>query len=54
MTVLRLPSGALWLHSATPIDPQLRAEIDALGRVEHIVAPSAYHDGWGDVYPVEQ
>ena len=43
MTVLRLPSGALWLHSATPIDPQLRAEIDALGRVEHIVAPSAYH-----------
>lgn len=43
MTVLRLPGGGLWLHSAIPISAQLKAEIDALGRVEHIVAPNAYH-----------
>ena len=43
MTVVRLPSSALWLHSAVHIDAELKAEIDALGRVEHIVAPNAYH-----------
>jgi len=43
MTVLKLPAGGLWLHSAIPIDSQLKAEIDALGQVEHIVAPNAYH-----------
>jgi len=43
MTVLRLPSGGLWLHSAIRIDAQLKAEIDALGPVQHIVAPNAYH-----------
>ena len=43
MTVLRLPGGGLWVHSPIRIDAQLKAEIDALGRVEHIVAPNAYH-----------
>ena len=38
MTVIRLPDGGLWLHSPTPLDDGLRAAIDALGPVAHIVA----------------
>ena len=41
MTVVRLGSGALWLHSPTRLAPGLRMEIDALGRVGHLVAPNS-------------
>lgn len=44
MTVVRLSSGGLWLYSANPIDEQLARELDALGPIEHIVAPNNYHD----------
>jgi hypothetical protein len=43
MTVARLPDGDLWVHSPIPIDDALAAEIDALGPVAHVVAPSLYH-----------
>jgi Domain of unknown function (DUF4336) len=43
MTVVRLPSGALLLHSPVAPDEQLRREIDALGPVGHIVASNVYH-----------
>jgi hypothetical protein len=43
MTVVRLGSGALWLHSPTRLAPGLRMEIDALGRVGHLVAPNSAH-----------
>jgi hypothetical protein len=43
MTVVRLGSGALWLHSPTRLAPGLRAEIDALGRIGHLVAPNSAH-----------
>jgi hypothetical protein len=43
MTVVRLPGGGLLLHSPVPIDDALRAELDRLGPVEHIVAPNRYH-----------
>ena len=43
MTVVRLPGRALWLHSPIPVDDALRAEIEALGSVAHIVAPSKTH-----------
>ncbi|MCB1480250.1 MAG: DUF4336 domain-containing protein [Rhodobiaceae bacterium] len=46
MTVIRLPDGGLWLHSPTPLDDGLRAEIDALGPVAHIVAPNRIHYWW--------
>jgi hypothetical protein len=42
-TVVRLPSGGLWVHSPTPLTDGLRADVDALGTVEHIVAPNVYH-----------
>jgi hypothetical protein len=43
MTVVRLPSGGLWVHSPIAPTAALRAEIDALGAVEHVVAPNVFH-----------
>ena len=55
MTVLRLTSGDLILHSPTRISPQLQAEIDGLGSVAHLVAPSYAHwmfmSDWQRAYP---
>ncbi|MCC0016906.1 MAG: DUF4336 domain-containing protein [Rhodobiaceae bacterium] len=46
MTVIRLPGGDLWIHSPTPLDDALKAEIDALGTVAHIIAPNRIHYWW--------
>lgn len=43
MTLARLPCGGLWLHSPVPLGPALRAAVQALGPVRHIVAPSKTH-----------
>lgn len=43
MTIVRLPSGTLWLHSPVRIDAELGARIDALGPVGHIVCPNVFH-----------
>ena len=43
MTVVRLASGGLWIHSAGPMDDALAAEIRNLGRVEYFVAPNLFH-----------
>lgn len=43
MTVVRLASGALWLHSPVPMSAELRSQLAALGRVEFIVAPNKMH-----------
>lgn len=43
MTVLRLNSGKLLLHSPCEIDSALAAELSNLGEVAHIVAPGTYH-----------
>ncbi len=43
MTVVRLGDGGLFMHSPIAIDAELKGEIDALGQVAHIVAPSLYH-----------
>jgi hypothetical protein len=43
MTVIRLPGGALWLHSVVAIDDILGDEIQELGPVRHIVLPNLYH-----------
>ena len=43
MTVVRLSGGGLFLHSPTPLDSELRAELDALGPVRWVVAPSKVH-----------
>jgi hypothetical protein len=55
MTVVRLSAGGLLLHSPVRLAAPLRAELAALGRVEHIVCPNHYHHVYaGDavaVYP---
>jgi len=43
MTVVRLPSGKLWLHSPVEVDVALGGRIDALGPVAHIVCPNVFH-----------
>lgn len=43
MTVVRLSGGGLLLHSPVPVTPELRAEIDVLGPVRHIVCPNLFH-----------
>jgi hypothetical protein len=46
MSIVRLRDGGLWVHSPIPLTPELRASVDALGVVRHIVAPSLYHHMW--------
>jgi len=55
MTVVRLSSGGLFVHSPGPLDPELRALIGELGPVVAVVAPSLFHHlcagEWKDAYP---
>ena len=43
MTVIRLASGAMWLHSPTRFSESLRGEIEAIGPIQHLVAPNVAH-----------
>ncbi|MBI1358933.1 MAG: DUF4336 domain-containing protein [Alphaproteobacteria bacterium] len=43
MTIIRLASGQLILHSPCEITPPLAREISALGPVAHVVAPGNFH-----------
>ncbi|HEX3903806.1 MAG TPA: DUF4336 domain-containing protein [Polyangia bacterium] len=43
MNVVRLGDGALLVHSPTPVDDSLAAEIAALGDVGYVVAPNCFH-----------
>jgi hypothetical protein len=55
MTVVRLAGGELWVHSPIATTPEMRAAVDALGPVRHIVAPSLFHHlyagQWQTAYP---
>lgn len=46
MTVVRLSSGDLWIHSPTPITEQLFTELNGLGRVSALIAPNRLHYWW--------
>ena len=43
MTVLRLSSGDMLMHSPTRFDARLKAEIEAHGPIRHLVAPNIAH-----------
>jgi hypothetical protein len=55
MTVIRLGGGRLLLHSPVALDPELRRQLDALGRVCFAVAPNRLHHlyagGVAQAYP---
>jgi hypothetical protein len=46
MTVIRLASGEIFIHSPTPLTPSLKAEIEAAGKVRFIVGPNRIHYWW--------
>jgi hypothetical protein len=46
MTVVRLPGRELFVHSPTPLTPQLRAEIDAIGTPRFVIGPNRIHYWW--------
>ncbi len=43
MTIIRLESGGLWLHSPVPINDALARAVETLGRVQYLVAPNLFH-----------
>lgn len=53
--VVRLGSGDLWFWSPIDFDPLLKAELDGLGPVRHLVSPNKIHHlflgEWQAVYP---
>ncbi len=53
VTIVRLADG-LFVHSPIPLAP-IRAEVDALGEVRHVVCPNLYHHlyagDWTSAYP---
>ncbi|MGB5809928.1 MAG: DUF4336 domain-containing protein [Polyangiales bacterium] len=55
MTIVRFGDGTLLLHSPIAIDAAMKADIDALGPVAHIVAPNVFHHVYAkpaiDLYP---
>jgi hypothetical protein len=58
MTVVRLPSGDLWLYSPIRPDENLMAEVRRLGPIKHLVSPNTFHHlhiaGWAARYPDAQ
>ena len=42
-TIIQLNDGSLWVHPPVKLSADLKAEVDALGEVKHLVAPSLLH-----------
>ena len=57
-TLIRLRNGRLWVHSPVRLTPELKAQIDPLGEVAYLVAPSLFHHlfvgEWKEAYPQAQ
>lgn len=55
MAVIKLSDGTLFIWSPTALTENLRAEIETLGTVQHIVAPNSLHhlflNDWVTQYP---
>jgi hypothetical protein len=56
MTVVRLASGALWVHSPAPLRPELRWALAEVGDVRFVVPASSMHghlfmEQYRDAYP---
>jgi hypothetical protein len=58
MTVIRLTSGALWLHSPIAFSADLLAELQEIGQVRHLIAPNWLHyahlQDWADALPAAE
>jgi len=53
--IVRLDDGRLWVWSPVRLDAELRAEVDRLGPVAHLVSPNKLHHlylaEWRSAYP---
>jgi hypothetical protein len=53
--VIRLPGEVLWIWSPVALTPTLKAEIEALGAVAHLVSPNKLHhlflQDWKSAFP---
>jgi hypothetical protein len=43
MTVVKLPSGDLWIHSPIDLTNELKKELDNLGPVKYLISPNKIH-----------
>lgn len=50
MTVVKLSSGDLWVHSPVALSDEILKEMGALGALRYFVAPSAFHDMYWEPY----
>lgn len=46
MTLIRLREGALFVHSPTPLSPELEREVKAVGIPRWIISPNRLHYWW--------
>jgi len=55
MVIIRLSDGGLFIASPIRLSSSLRAEVDAVGQVRHIIAPNSLHHlflpEWKHAYP---
>ncbi len=55
MTVVKLESGDLFIHSPIQLKQNLKAELDKLGKVKYLIAPNKIHywylDQFQKAYP---
>jgi hypothetical protein len=55
MTVVRLSTGDLVLHSPVRCEPELRSGLEGLGPVKHLIGPNKFHHlflgDWAAAYP---
>lgn len=55
MVIARLEGNALWVWSPVRLSPELRGEVDGIGRVAHLVSPNRIHHlylvEWKQAYP---
>ncbi len=53
--VIQLVGGDLWVWSPVKLTPELKATVEALGRVAHLVSPNKIHhlylQEWKDAFP---
>lgn len=58
MTIVRLPSGELFIHCPTELTPELAAEVSRLGPPRYLIGPNRLHywwlPEWRDAFPDAQ
>lgn len=58
MTIIRLQGGELFIHSPTPLTPELKAEVAAIGTPSWLIGPNKIHywwlPEWRDAFPEAQ